>query len=189
MSILPAGWKWFHVTGNTYGTWLPGDPRGWRARDHKLHVEGDYRNPPPSGLYDALDAYSRSLLKSDAVLLTPAQRRVAGQGMVDRLLEMETRLLALSCGRAHYHILCGLPDATARALVGRAKKNAAFLLRDAGRPGRIFARGCRSHPVTDKDHQHNAFDYILNHRRQGAWVWNFRAGRPWNPRPAGARRR
>ena len=39
--------NWYHVNGNTYGTWLPGDPRGWRERGHKKHVAGDYKNPPP----------------------------------------------------------------------------------------------------------------------------------------------
>jgi len=33
---------WYHVNGNTYGTWLPGDPRGWRSYKHKRHVEGEY---------------------------------------------------------------------------------------------------------------------------------------------------
>ena len=44
---------WYHVNGNTYGTWLPGDERGWRSRHHKVHVNGDYKNPPPPGAHDA----------------------------------------------------------------------------------------------------------------------------------------
>ena len=35
-------WRgWYHVTGGTYGSWLPGDPRGWRARGRREHVDGD----------------------------------------------------------------------------------------------------------------------------------------------------
>ena len=32
---MPAWNGWYHVTGNTYGTWLPGDPRGWRECHRK----------------------------------------------------------------------------------------------------------------------------------------------------------
>ena len=46
-------WRhWYHCNGSTYGTWLPGDPRGWRSRNHRVHVPGDYRTPPPPGRFD-----------------------------------------------------------------------------------------------------------------------------------------
>jgi hypothetical protein len=32
--------------GHTYGTWLPGDPKGFRTRHHREHIEGDYKKPP-----------------------------------------------------------------------------------------------------------------------------------------------
>jgi REP element-mobilizing transposase RayT len=188
MSVLPQGWKWFHVTGNTYGTWLPGDPRGWRSRKHKVHVDGDYRDPPAPGAYDHLNAHSRSLLTRDAVLLTPDQRRVAGRAMVDRLLELNVRLLALSCGRAHYHLLGGFSDHEVRQLVGRAKKNATFDLRECGFEGRAWARKSRPLPVGNRAHQRNVFEYILDHAREGAWVWSFRDGRSWNPEGKDMRR-
>ena len=54
-----AAWNnWYHVNGNTYGTWLPGDPRGWRERGHKKHVDGDYKSPPPAGSGDAMHRYA-----------------------------------------------------------------------------------------------------------------------------------
>jgi hypothetical protein len=31
---------WYHVVSHVYGSWLRGDPRGWRAVDHREHVEG-----------------------------------------------------------------------------------------------------------------------------------------------------
>ena len=39
---------WWHVTLSTYGSWLPGDQRGFRSRKHKIHSSGDYKNPPPA---------------------------------------------------------------------------------------------------------------------------------------------
>lgn len=38
--------RWHHIILTTYGSWLPGDLRGFRTRDHREHVEGDYRPPP-----------------------------------------------------------------------------------------------------------------------------------------------
>ena len=38
---------WYHVGSNTKGTWLTGDPRGFRSRHHREHVEGDYRRLSP----------------------------------------------------------------------------------------------------------------------------------------------
>ncbi|HEX3314753.1 MAG TPA: hypothetical protein VHR72_07680 [Gemmataceae bacterium] len=30
---------------STYGSWLPGNPRGFRSRKHRIHSSGDYKNP------------------------------------------------------------------------------------------------------------------------------------------------
>ena len=74
---------WYHITVGTYGTWLPGDERGWRSRHHRQHVDGDYKKPPAEGKYDSLKGSSQSRLTNAAVLLTPDQRRIAGQAMVE----------------------------------------------------------------------------------------------------------
>ena len=71
-----AAWNnWYHVNGNTYGTWLPGDPRGWRERGHKKHVAGDYKSPPPAGSGDGMQRYAKGLMKQPPVHLTHRQRR------------------------------------------------------------------------------------------------------------------
>jgi hypothetical protein len=45
--------SWIHFVETVYGAWLYGDARGFRTRHHREHVEGDYKNPPPAGMYDA----------------------------------------------------------------------------------------------------------------------------------------
>ena len=45
---MPQPWQsWYHCNGTFKGNWLRGDERGWRSRNHREHVEGDYKNPPP----------------------------------------------------------------------------------------------------------------------------------------------
>src|SRR6188508_1399655 len=68
---------WYHIMCHTYGTWLPGHPKGFRTRHHREHVDGDYKNPPPKGKYDKLWKRSRELMKRDPVYLTPEQRERA----------------------------------------------------------------------------------------------------------------
>lgn len=99
---------WYHINGNTYGTWLRGDPRGWRARHHREHVEGDYKNPPPPGTYDRLHASSKRLMAKAnrvPVRLSTQARRVACQTMVESLLAHGVELVAISVDDHHYHLL------------------------------------------------------------------------------------
>src|SRR5437868_3666075 len=55
--------NWYHVMCHTYGTWLPGDPRGFRTRHHREHCDGDYKNPPKPGQWEQRHAQAKSLMK------------------------------------------------------------------------------------------------------------------------------
>jgi hypothetical protein len=175
-----AAWNgWYHVMGNTYGTWLPGDPRGWRERKHKKHVAGDYKCPPPAGSGDEVLRRSKSLLTQPPVHLTVAQRKLVGQSLVEMLVRQESEVLALSLTAVHFHLLARFRDAQVRPLAGRAKKHAYFQLRDAGFAGTLWGDGTSVVPVEDRAHQVNVFNYIVDHRAENAWVWTFREGVYW----------
>jgi hypothetical protein len=175
-----VAWRgWYHVNGNTYGTWLPGDPRGWRTKKHRRHVEGDYRSPPPKGTDQRLLGYSRDLLKRPPVQLDLSQRVIVGRALVEMLVQQGVEPLALSMGTAHFHLLARFTDDTVRPRVGRAKKHAWFRLRDHGFVGRLWTNDGKITPIKDRQHQLNAFQYIAAHKRHGAWVWTFREGLYW----------
>jgi len=106
--------------------------------------------------------------------------------MIERLLEMNVELLALCVDAIHYHILARFPAARVRWWVGRAKKNASFLLRTHELPGTVWARKCRVLPITSRSHQQNVFRYIAKHADKGAWVWTFREGLYWLDDPHGS---
>ena len=165
---------WYHVTGNTYGTWLRGDPRGWRSRRGREHVDGDYKNPPPAGTYETLHAQSRSSLKRAPVYLSAVQRRAAGEALVEMLLQLDIEVLAVSLDASHYHVLARFPDDVVRRRLGRAKKHASHALSELGLPGHVWARKCRALPVSDRSHQINVLRYIEAHKKKDAWVWSFR---------------
>ncbi|KKL17219.1 hypothetical protein LCGC14_2487760, partial [marine sediment metagenome] len=142
---------WYHVDGHTYGTWLPGDPHGWREKKHKKHVPGDYRNPPPEGFGDGLHQYSRSVMKQPAVYLNPTQREIGGRGMVESFIDHQIELIALSLDAVHYHVLGRFADMDVRKKVGLAKQNAWFRLRDAGYKGKVWQRLCNVTPIKNRE--------------------------------------
>ncbi|CAA9396095.1 MAG: hypothetical protein AVDCRST_MAG64-1440 [uncultured Phycisphaerae bacterium] len=179
---MPAWNNWLHCCGSTYGQWLRGDPRGWRARHGREHVDGDYKAPPPKGKYDALHAQSRRLMKRDRVTLTPAQRAAACRVIVESLLYHKVEVLAVAVSAKHWHVLARFhelgsiltTDRTARRLMGIAKKNSARALSDAGmvKPGGVWAVRCRPLPVKSRAHQVKVFGYLRKHRAKGAVVWS-----------------
>jgi hypothetical protein len=172
-------WKWFHCTTHTYGAWLYGDPRGFRTRHHREHVEGDYKNPPPKGTYDWQHQRSKKLLKQAPVALSREWRPVVGAALVEMLLRLEAQLLCLSMGGQHCHLLAKMPPGPApKEWIGRAKKHSHFLANEREWAGKLWAVGSKVIPVRDRGHQLNVFNYILDHAREGAWIWDFRKHQP-----------
>ncbi len=170
-------WRgWYHVTGGTHGSWLPGDPRGWRARHHREHVDGDYKNPPPKGKYDALHASSQGALRDPPVRLNPSQRRVALEAIVEKLKALGVEVIAASVDAVHYHVLGRFAGGAVRGPVGQAKGVSSRLLGKHGLAGAVWAKRCRPLPVRDRSHQVNVFHYIRGHVEKGACVWTFREG-------------
>jgi hypothetical protein len=169
--------RWFHVTTHTYGAWLHGDPRGFRTRHHREHVEGDYKKPPPKGTYDADFTRSKLSLKQPPVILTPEWRRVIGEAIRDRLIELGAELLCVSVSGQHVHYQARMPYLYPRKWTGFAKKHAWHVAVEQGWSGQLWAKRSKANPIKDRAHQVNTFYYILDHASEGAWVWNFRAAR------------
>jgi len=80
-----APWNnWYHVTVHVYGSWLRGDPRGWRARHHREHVDGDYKHPSPKGKYDNLYELSKALMKRDPVRIATELRQFIANAVAEK---------------------------------------------------------------------------------------------------------
>lgn len=166
--------RWYHATTHTYGAWLYGDPRGFRTRHHREHVDGDYKNRPPLGKYADALARSKRLMKQPAVVLPPEWRKVVGEAVRDRLTQEGAQVLCVSVSGQHVHLLAKMPPALARHWVGLAKKHTTFVLHAAGWEGLVWAKRSKETSVKDRKHQLNVFHYILRHAEQGAWTWSFR---------------
>jgi len=126
--------------GHTYGTWLPGDPKGFRTRHHREHVEGDYKNPPPKGKYDKLWQRSKDLMKRDPVYLAPEQRARAVLEFVRSFNKWNIPLRSISIDRIHLHALVQVTDHNPRHYVGLAKNECSAYIKLDGLapPGRAL---------------------------------------------------
>ena len=73
--------------------------------------------------------------------------------------------------RQHAHVLARLPRKFARPWSALAKKHAWFVARDHGWVGKMWGKRGKQDPVRDRRHQLNVYRYILEPKKQGAWVW------------------
>ena len=164
---------WYHITGTTYGAWIPGDPRGFRTRHHREHIEGDYKNPPDSDWHAWRFDRAKSQMKRPAVILSPQARTLASESMAKALIHHGVKVAALAIGGQHYHILGRFVLDDPRRLVGVAKKHSAHALSKAGLvdTGGVWTVRSRALPVRDRDHAVVARAYIMRHVEQGCAVW------------------
>ena len=170
------GLSWFHVVISTYNSWLPGDPRGFRTRHHRIHSSGDYHKPPPAGEHHGLYLYSQSLVgRTAAIEIPPPVRATIGQALIATLARRELRILAVAVGGHHAHMLLELPPSyeTRRDLIGQGKRASSHAARRA-LPGRVWGSGGKFVTIKDRRHQLQTLRYIAAHASQGAWVWTWR---------------
>jgi hypothetical protein len=166
----PAGFGWYHIVLTTYGNWLPGDPRGFRTRHHRQHVDGDYKSPPGED-YSGLYAKSSLQMNHAPAQIDVDYRSVLGLALIEHLRRLGGFVLTAAVTGNHVHLLVKIPRAQARHWVGLAKKHAWFEMRDAGWNKKLWAKRGKADRVDSKSHHKNCFAYIVNHLRQGAWVW------------------
>ena len=176
---------WYHVMGNTYGTWLPGDARGWRERFHRKHVEGDYRAPPSLEFSGGVHRRSKALMKRDPVRLEKRLRSVALVAIVKSLRGDDVELLVASLDDHHLHLLGRFRKNNPRRIVGWAKLEATRavksylkahgaavgLVRRIREVEGIWAKRGKALPVRDRAHQISVCGYIASHGKRGAVVF------------------
>ncbi len=81
-------------------------------------------------------------------------------------------MLCLAQGGQHLHLLAKLPPGVdARIWMGLAKKHSAFEGKGQGWHGKLWGKRGKEVRVRDRAHQLNVYHYILDHAKEGTWVW------------------
>jgi REP element-mobilizing transposase RayT len=133
----------YFITFHTYGTWLPGDPRGTVRRHQNVYGE------PTHGRCDALLERSRELLQTLPVVLAPEERVVVLKAFEGVCRHRSWRLLAAHVRPNHVHVVV-TADAPPGRIMGDLKAWATRRLVEAGcrsRTARVWVRqGSTRHP-------------------------------------------
>ncbi|MDX1961675.1 MAG: transposase [Pirellulales bacterium] len=102
---------WF-LTWTTYGTWLPGEERGFVTKQRTLAGRNFIHNRPGTSIdhsVEPLACYSHSLLKQPPVYLT----RMHAEQLLPQFLETGNvrnwTLFAVAIMRNHIHLIVGVP--------------------------------------------------------------------------------
>ncbi len=166
-----------HAICTYYGQWLPGDQRGWRSRDHRVHSSGDYMNPPPCDEHERLRHHARLVMSDAPVRLAPREYPMIGRFFLTKLLKTGSSVRCLSAGSTHVHLLFDSVAIDVVEELGRAKQFAS--LKYTGRRGRFWGRGAKIIVVDDVDHARRVWRYILDHAvKEGAWTWRYDRDEP-----------
>lgn len=89
----------FFLTWTTYGSWLPGDERGWAEKP------GRFREPNSERLLAARQKMTESELTLDT-----EQRNITETTIADHCRIRRWRLLAVSCRTQHVHVVVAAPN-------------------------------------------------------------------------------
>jgi len=148
---------------------LPGDPRGFRDHDHRIHSTGDYKHPPPPGEHSGLYEHARAL-SPEAIEIPESLRPIVAEALGKKFLAMDTPPRILAVGRVHVHALVRAGSGDVRPLVGRAKQAASHAVRHE-LPGSIWGQRCHPERICDEEHYRNVVRYITAHLDEGAALW------------------
>ena len=102
------------ITFHTYGTWLPGDPRGMVTREQNQYGE------PRRGGCDALLERSRGLLQNPPVVLKAGERVVVRRAFEEVCRHRAWTLHAAHVRSNHVHVVVGA-DASPGRIMGDLK--------------------------------------------------------------------
>ena len=150
----------YMLTWTTYGTWLPGDERGWNRR-------GKPEIQPPSALFVEM---ARSRMKEPAFHLLPAHRRIVEETIRNHCEIRGWRLHAINVRTNHVHAVLTAPGyhpATARE---QLKSWCTRKLKHAGvRRNRCWTEGGSCRWINQEDDLETAITYVVEAQdRKGA---------------------
>lgn len=176
--------QWFLVTWTTYGSWLPGDPRGFRTRHAKEYI------PPPRRYAKADEpayhagSYAFRLLQAQAnlerspVQLTCVQQEFVADNLYEQLVQDGQRAFLLSVEATHVHVLAEFEPKRAKQEAGRYKGRLSNRLSKqfAELAGRVWSSGSHVEAKRTRGEIRGAAEYVRRHVQQGGVVREYKRG-------------
>ncbi len=161
--------RYWLLTSTTYGSWLPGDERGfvssWRDQSGQLVIHNIPGTPYDADM-PALERNAEELLKGDPVRFTLAQ----AEALLGQFLETAGcrgwQLLAVGIMATHIHLVVGVPgDPAPKKILGDFKSYGSRVLnRRWGKPasGTWWTVKGSKRKLPDEDAVLAAVKYVLD---------------------------
>jgi REP element-mobilizing transposase RayT len=149
----------YHIVWTTYGTWLPGDARGWVKKGHAGVKSPDRK----------LQQQSRLRMKEAAIILTDPERLVAKDTIAAHCAIRRWSLHAANARTTHVHVVTAdrHPDEVMNQLKARCSQRLSdeaglknTVAKKAGRR-RWFTEGGGKELIYDEEYLRNAIRYVL----------------------------
>ncbi len=171
------------ITWTCYGTWLPGDRRGYVSDTLRRGESRIPKQNTPGTPYTADDKHTRKLAsqrqKWPTVHLTDAQASVVAERLVDSAKERDWRIVRGAVMSNHVHvIIVECPDdgpTVRRALKGPTQAGLSEL---ADRPRRWWTRGGSDRYLHTEDAIRNAVTYVARQKGILAEIIDMEVGEP-----------
>lgn len=148
----------YFLTWTTYGTWLPGDARGWVNRHHK-------NSQAVSKPCLALELHARDLMADSPVVLDPFMRQIADAAMRQACVELGWTVHALEVRSNHVHAVITATDSSPGKVMGILKVRGSLALK-ALPPGaernRWWTRDGSKRLLTSPAAVQGAIEYVRN---------------------------
>ena len=144
-------WTYF-ITWNTYGTWLPGDARGWRKR------HGGQQLPRPF-----LEQWCRERMTSPSVLLSEQDRQTVEAACHEHCNIRGWSLFAVNARTNHVHLVV-VANAGPKTVRDQLKANCTGKLRSQSVPlnvDRTWAKGGDIEVLDTEDEIQACITYVL----------------------------
>jgi len=145
-------WYVYFITWTTYGTWLPGDARGWRKRGQGEQI------PQP-----LLEQWCQEQMKGEAVLLQPHDRWTVEDACHEHCQFREWQLLAANARTNHVHVVVAA-NAAPKTVRDQLKANCTRRLRSQATPlkvERTWTRGGDCEILDTDEDIESAVLYVL----------------------------
>lgn len=168
--------EWWLITWTTYGSWLPGDPRGFRSRRGREYIPPPRRYAKPGEPVYDFKEYSQRFkeAKEDTeacVKLTPLQQRAVMDAVVSEIGAIPVVSAIASVGTTHVHWLAQFGNRPIRTTVGRIKSEATRRLNASGFHGkRPWSKNCDMKSKSTDQEFRSAFHYIRLHTHEGCLI-------------------
>ena len=158
---------WWHNILSTYGSWLPGNPRGFRSRKHRIHSSGDYKNPPPPGEHAGLHQYHSK--KTKKTILLASDREHVARSLWQRAEKLGHRMRTIAVSFTHAHLLVEMSDdyKQMKSAMGECKRTASFNVSENYECA-LWARFGDFNRVETREYWDNCHHYILG--QEDAWI-------------------